>query len=130
MGLFSRKSEATTAPEAAAPPAKLKKGAPGPPTLEALNRKVDALSRKYEAAEAANALALVVISDMFRDSTSGPLASRLETAAQAVEFEAASPGIQALLGRLKEARSADGERQRRRASGQLQVFRGAGGRNY
>jgi hypothetical protein len=85
---------------------------------------------EFEAAAAANALALVVISDMFRDSTAGSLASRLEAAAQAAEFASASSGIQALLGRLNTARRAEGARQLRRASGRLQVVPGGGGRNF
>jgi hypothetical protein len=85
---------------------------------------------EFEAAQAAAALALVVISDMFRDPTAGRLDSRLEAAMQATEFESASAGIQALLGRLDKARRADGERQRRRASGRLQVVPGGGGRNF
>jgi hypothetical protein len=130
MGLFARKSEvAPEAPEPAAAPAKLKKAAE-PPTLEALNRKIDVLSRKCEAAEAANALALVIIADMLHDPRAGPLGRRLEFAAQAVEFESASAGIRALLTRIEKASDADGERQRRRASGRLNVVPGGGGRNF
>jgi hypothetical protein len=83
---------------------------------------------EFEAAQAATALALVVISDMLHDQTAGPLGNRLEAAMQAVEFESASAGIQALLGRIEKARSADGKRQRRRASGRLTVA--PGGRNF
>lgn len=124
MGLFARKSEA--APEESAK----SKAAPEPPTLEALGRKLDALTRRCEAAEAANALALVIISDMLHDPKAGPLGVRLEAASQAVEFKSASAGIQALLGRISKAGDADGARQRRHASGRLQVHAGAGGRNF
>ena len=85
---------------------------------------------EFEAAQAANALALVVIADMLHDQTAGPLGNRLEAAMQAVEFESASAGIQALLGRIEKARSADGARQMRRASGRLHAVSGGGGHNF
>ena len=123
MKLFSRKAEAPAAP------AKLKKAAPEL-TLEALNRKIDALTRRCEAAEAASALAFKVIEEMFRDSHAGPISVRLEVAAQSVEFESAAAGIQALLGRIEKAGSADSKRQMRRASGRLNVVTQGFGRNY
>jgi hypothetical protein len=84
---------------------------------------------EFDALANAHALALVVIADLLHDPSAGPLGSRLEAAAQAVEFNSVSAGIQALLGRLDKARSADGARQRR-ASGRRQVVAGANGRNF
>jgi hypothetical protein len=83
---------------------------------------------EFEAAQAANALALMVIADMLHDPSAGPLGNRLEAAMRAVEFKSASAGIQALIDGIEKARSADGERQRRRASGRLTVA--PGGRNF
>jgi hypothetical protein len=83
---------------------------------------------EFEAAQAANALALVVIADLLHDPSAGSLEVRLNAAMQAVEFKSAAAGIQALLDRIEKARSADGERQRRRESGRLTVA--PGGRNF
>lgn len=85
---------------------------------------------EFEAAQAATALALVVITDMLKNQQDGPLHRRLEAAVQAVEFKDASAGIQALLNRFEKASQADGARQMRRASGRLNVVNGGGGRNY
>jgi hypothetical protein len=85
---------------------------------------------EFDALANAHALALVVIVDLLHDPSAGPLGSRLEAAAHAVEFKSASAGIQALLGRLEKARSADGARQRRRASNQLRVLPGTHARNF
>jgi hypothetical protein len=85
---------------------------------------------EFDALANAHALALVIIADLLHDPTAGPLGLRLEAAAQAVEFKSVSVGIQALLGRLEKARSADGARQRRRASGRLNVVSGADGCNF
>jgi hypothetical protein len=85
---------------------------------------------EFDALLSANALAFTIIADMLRDPHAGPLGVRLEAAAQAVEFEPAATGIRTLLDRLEKARDADGERQRRRASGRLNVVSGGGGRNY
>jgi len=85
---------------------------------------------EFDALANAHALALVVISDLLHDPSAGPLASRLEAAARAVEFESVSAGIQALLGGLEKARRADGARQRRGASNRLQAAYGANGRNF
>jgi hypothetical protein len=85
---------------------------------------------EFDALADAHALALVVIADLLHDPMAGPLDFRLEAAAQAGEFTSASAGIQALLGRLEKARSADGARQRRRGSNRLQVVPGSNGRNF
>jgi hypothetical protein len=130
MNLFSRKRlSESDAPAAPAAPAKSKKAAPEL-TLEALGRKIDALSRRCEAAESANALALTVIAEMFRNPHAGPLGVRLEVAAQSAEFESAAAGIKALLGRIEKASTADSARQMRRASGRLNVVSGGNARNF
>jgi hypothetical protein len=85
---------------------------------------------EFDALANAHALALVVIADMLHDSQAGPIAHRLEAAAQSVEFKSAEAGIRALLGRLEKARSADGARKCRRASGRLNVVNGGGGYNF
>lgn len=85
---------------------------------------------EFDALASAHALALVVIADMLHDPRGGPLGVRLEAAVRAVEFKSAAAGIQALLDSIEKARSADGARQLRRASGRLQVASGAGGRNF
>lgn len=85
---------------------------------------------EFEAAQAANALALTVISEMLRNPHAGPLSVRLEIAAQSVEFESAAPGIRALLDGIDKASRADGARQMRRASGRLNVVAGGNGRNF
>lgn len=85
---------------------------------------------EFEASQAANALALTVIADLLHDPTGGPLDKRLLAAVQSAEFESTSAAIKALLARIEESRKAEGQRQRRRASGRLHVANGAGGFNY
>ncbi len=85
---------------------------------------------EFDALANAHALALTIISEMLRDTCAGPLGVRLEAAAQAIEFESTAVGIRALLDRLEKAGDAYGARQRRRASGRLNVLSGAGGRNF
>ncbi len=85
---------------------------------------------EFNAFANAAALALVVIGDMLHEPMAGPLDLRLKAAAQAVEFELSSAGIQALLDRIAKAHKADGARKMRRASGRLNVVPGANGRNF
>jgi hypothetical protein len=86
---------------------------------------------EFDAAQAANALALIAIGEIFKDSQhAGSISTRLEIAAQAVEFKSAAPGILALLDHIGRAQKADSARQMRRASGRLNVVTAGFGRNY
>jgi hypothetical protein len=74
---------------------------------------------EFEAAQAANALALMIISDMLHNPLAGPLGVRLEVAAQSAEFESSAAGIRSLLDRIEKTSRADGARQMRGATVRL-----------